>query len=212
MAALTLRGGMRILFQGDSITDCGRRQDERGLGGGYVSMVAASLSERAPDGGVTFINRGISGNRARDVRARWERDCVELKPDLVSVLIGINDTWRRYDSNDPTSTEAFREDYTHILEVTRDRLGVPIVLCEPFLLPLPEDRVGWREDLDPKIAVVRDLARAFATVLVPLDGIFAAASVEHECAHWTRDGVHPTGAGHELISRNWVRCVFGVPG
>lgn len=212
METVQVRDGMRILFQGDSITDCGRRQDERGLGDGYVSLVAAGLLGRFARKDITIMNRGISGNRARDLRARWEQDCLELKPDIVSVLIGINDTWRRYDSDDPTAAEAFREDYTNILEATRETLGVPTVLCEPFLLPFPGDRVVWREDLDPKIAIVRDLARTLATVLVPLDGIFAAASVERECSHWTRDGVHPTAAGHGLISENWMRCVFGTCG
>ena len=106
-----------VLFQGDSITDAGRlRDDPEHMGGGYAALAAAWFSARFPERRVRFLNRGISGNRTADLRARWQRDCIDLRPDWVSILIGINDTWRRYDRSDPTSTEAFAANYRAILE------------------------------------------------------------------------------------------------
>jgi lysophospholipase L1-like esterase len=197
-----------VLFQGDSITDAGwNRQDPASLGGGYAMMAASWFSALYPEKNVVFLNRGISGNRARDLEARWQADCLDLKPTWVSIMIGINDTWRRYDSNDPTSTEAYEKSYRAILTLTRNRLKANLILIEPFLLPVPEDRKPWRVDLDPRLHVVRTLAREFGAVLVPLDGIFAEAAARREPAFWAPDGVHPSPAGHALIAQSWLKAV-----
>ena len=104
------------------------------------------------------MNRGISGNRVVDLNARWQEDCLDLKPDWVSIYIGINDTWRRYDSGDPTSTEDYKAGYRKLIERTKGALDAKLILVEPFVPPHPEDRRVWREDLDPKITAVRELA------------------------------------------------------
>jgi len=200
--------GAVVVFQGDSITDAGRnRQLPRDLGRGYAMMAAAWFSAAYPERNVTFYNRGISGNRVKDLEQRWDADCLDLGPTWVSILIGINDCWRRYDSNDPTSVEAFAAGYRRILERTRERTGARLILLEPFVLPVPEDRKAWREDLDPKIHAVRELAREFGALYVPLDGLFAAASTRREPAFWAHDGVHPSPAGHALIARAWLEAV-----
>jgi lysophospholipase L1-like esterase len=200
-----------VLFQGDSITDAGRsRTNEAELGAGYAGLIAAWFSAAFPEKQVKFLNRGISGNRAKDLLARWQKDCLDLKPTWVSVLIGINDTWRRYDRNDPTPVEAYERDYREILRQTKETLHARLIICEPFLLPVPEDRVAWREDLDPKIAAARRLAREFNAIYVPLDGVFAAASTRRECAFWAPDGVHPTRPGHALIAQAWLRAVKAI--
>jgi acyl-CoA thioesterase-1 len=198
-----------ILFQGDSITDAGRvREDTDNLGMGYPLLAASWFSALYPAKRVRFINRGISGNRAADLVARWQEDCLDLLPSWVSILIGINDTWRRYDSNDPTTAAAFEANYRSILTHTCESLpGTRLLLLEPFVLPTPADRVAWREDLDPKIAAVRRLAREFNALYVPLDGLFAAASVQREPSFWAADGVHPTAAGHALIAQAWLKAV-----
>lgn len=197
-----------VLFQGDSITDAGRdRQSPDGLGNGYAMMAASWFQALYPEKGVRFINRGISGNRAKDLRTRWEKDCLELRPDWVSIMIGINDTWRRYDSNDPTSIEAYASAYRAILEDARTKLAAKLILLEPFVLPVPDDRKAWREDLDPRIAVVRELAREYQAILVPLDGIMAQAATQREPAFWAHDGVHPSPAGHALIAQSWLRAI-----
>src|SRR5690349_8764111 len=108
-----------VLFQGDSITDAGRRESSDGMGFGYANLAAAWFSALYPEKRVRFINRGISGNRAADLVARWKADCLDLKPDWVSILIGINDTWRRYDSGDATSVEVYEANYRNILTQTQ---------------------------------------------------------------------------------------------
>lgn len=199
----------RILFQGDSITDCGRDRDQpHGLGGGYAMMAASFLSAKHPQLAPAFFNRGISGNRVGDLVDRWQEDCIDLKPDVLSLYIGINDVWRRYDRNLPTTPEAFEKNYRILLEKTLAALPcIKLVIMEPFVLPVPEDRKAWREDLDPKIDVVRHLAREYQATYVPLDGIFAAASTQQTPAYWAPDGVHPSPAGHALIAQSWLRAV-----
>ncbi|MDP6490768.1 MAG: SGNH/GDSL hydrolase family protein [Kiritimatiellia bacterium] len=203
--------GSTVLFQGDSITDAGRgAMDPEDLGSGYAMMAASWFSAACPELNVRFLNRGISGNRAADLEQRWERDCLELKPDWVSVMIGINDTWRAFDSGDPTSTEAFEASYRTILNQTREKLGAHLILIEPFVLPFPEDRKAWRADLDPRIQVVRTLADEFDAILVPMDGIMNAAAEKRDPAFWAPDGVHPTPAGHALIAQSWLRAVKAI--
>lgn len=197
-----------ILFQGDSITDAGRdRVTGADLGNGYVNLIAAWLSAAHPAKNLRFINRGISGNRAVDLEARWQTECLDLQPDWLSILIGINDTWRRYDSGQPTSTESYAKSYRNLLERASSGTKARLMLLEPFVLPTPPDREAWREDLDPKITVVRQLAREFGALYVPLDGIFAAAATQRPMEFWAYDGVHPTHAGHALIAQHWLRSV-----
>jgi len=153
------------------------------------------------------LNRGVSGNRVIDLQARWKEDCIDLQPSVVSILIGINDTWRHFDSGWTTGTKDYEEGYRDILTRTVESTGARLILMEPFVLPYPEDRKLWREDLDPKIHVVRELAHEFRAVLVPLDGLFAQAAARREPSFWSADGVHPTPAGHGLIARAWLDAV-----
>ena len=209
--ATLIEDSARVLFQGDSITDAGwNRQDPTSLGGGYAMMAASWFSAMYPEKKVTFLNRGISGNRAKDLEERWQADCLDLKPSWVSIMIGINDTWRRYDSNDPTTTEAYEKSYRNLLTLTKNKLKAKLILIEPFVLPVPEDRKQWRVDLDPKIHAARTLAREFGAVLIPMDGIFAEAATRREPAYWADDGVHPSLPGHALIAHSWLRAVKAV--
>ena len=201
-----LAPGALAEFIGDSITDCGRREDaSRGLGTGYVRLLADRLAERE----VRVVNRGISGNRAVDLLARWRPDCLDLRPDLLTVYIGINETWRRYDSGDATSAEAFEATYRQLLTSAAATLSAPLVLMEPFLLPVTDEQRSWREDLDPKIAVVGRLAKEFGATLVPLDSILTAAVTAEGPAALAYDGVHPTPTGHELIATSWLTATLG---
>lgn len=200
-----------ILFQGDSITDWGRNhEDASSLGIGYAMMVAARLGLQYPEKKLTFINRGIGGNRIIDLQGRWDKDCLSLKPTWVSIYIGINDTWRRMDSGQETTAAEFEAAYRDLIERTKRTLDAKLILVEPFVLPVPEDRKSWRQDLDPKIHVVRELAREYGALLVPLDGLFAAASVKAEPAFWAPDGVHPSPAGHALITDAWLKTVGAI--
>ena len=205
--SLIFSPGQTILFQGDSITDAGRDRDVHdSLGNGYAMMAASWVQAACPVHGLTFLNRGISGNRAKDLQDRWQEDCLGLKPDWVSLLIGINDCWRRFDSNDPTSTDAYAEGVRDILFQCANA-GIKLIVCEPFVLPTPPDREAWREDLDPKIAVLRRIAQELGARYVPFDGIYAAACTQRDPAFWAEDGVHPSPAGHALMAQAWLKAV-----
>jgi acyl-CoA thioesterase-1 len=201
----------RILFTGDSITDCGRARDNaESLGTGYASITAAHLQARLAAPKVKIWNRGVSGNRIRDLLGRVEADLLALEPTVVSILIGINDTWRRYDNNDATDAATFERDYRALLEKITGQLKARVVLLEPFLLHVPADRFAWREDLNPKIDVTRKLAIEFGTELLPLDGIFSQAATQAPAEFWAPDGVHPSAAGHALIAETWLENA-GLP-
>ncbi len=207
--SILLEKGSVILFQGDSVTDCGRsREDTTDLGPGYPGKIGTLLKTLYADRGYTVINRGVSGNRVKDLQERWQEDCLQLRPQLVSILIGINDCWRRYDSNDPTSAETYEQGYRSILAQTKD-IGAQIVILEPFVLPYPEDRKTWRVDLDPKIQAARKLAGEFGAHYIPLDGIFATKMIADGPQYYSADGVHPADAGHALIAREWMKTIFG---
>ena len=193
-----------FLFTGDSVTDCGRRDDVQGLGQGYVRILHGLWRDAAPQ----MINTGIGGNRAADLAARVGPDVVDHRADLVSILIGINDMWRRYDRDDPTSTEAFADSYRAVLTKVSEA-GSQIVLIEPFLLAINEEQKEWREDLDPKIKAVRALAKEVSAILVPADvQLNKAASKGDGPASYAHDGVHPTPLGHVELAQLWHRTVI----
>ena len=158
------------------------------------------IAERLPSRRV--INVGISGNRAIDLRDRWHIDVVEQHPQLLSVYVGINDTWRRYDSNDATSAATFEDNYRACLA---DVGGASrVLLVEPFVLPVNEEQEHWHEDLDEKRAVVARLAAERGYGFVPLQSLLSAAAEQHGAAALAQDGVHPTELGHRLIADAWL--------
>lgn len=203
---MLLKENATILFQGDSITDAGRsRENPDDLGRGYPYFVAAMLRMKYPALNLKFINRGISGNRTSDLMARWQEDCIDLQPDILSILIGINDCWRRFDSNMPMTDEEYCNNYKSLLQDAAAKTNARLIIIEPFLLPYPQDRIKWREDLDPKIQRVRALAREFGALYIPMDGLFTQAALKSKDSDWLGDGVHPTPQGHALIAENWIK-------
>ena len=188
-----------ILFQGDSITDCGRDWDgPDNLGDGYVRLVTTLLPDKYPKHEFKFINRGVSGDKVRDLASRWDKDCISLQPDWLSILIGINDTLT-------TPITQFEEEYRMLLRRTTNELNSRIILCEPFLLL--GDNNAYREDLNPKIEVIRKLAKEYNTVLIPLDNIFHEACLLKTPEYWAPDGVHPSPEGHAMIAKSWIKYV-----
>lgn len=199
--------GASVLFAGDSVTDCGRREDPRGLGDGYVSMLAAELGEQ----GATVANVGIGGDRVVDLQQRWSADVVGGNADVLSILVGINDTWRRFDNGDPTSAEAFEAGYRDLLTQAKPHFE-RIVLVQPFLLPVTEDQRGWGEDLAGKQEAVARLAAEFDAVLVPAhEQLNARAASLGGNAALAGDGVHPTPLGHEQLAAIWLAAVNDHP-
>jgi len=206
---IRIHPGNKILFTGDSITDCGSSlsEDINFLGHGYPIFIASLLGISHPELELTFVNTGVSGNRVSGLAERWQRDVLNHKPDILSILIGINDAAMRYHTPNSVSAMEFCGVYRDLLRRTRRELpDTQIVLMEPFLLPLRTELIRWRDELDPKIQVVRELASEFSCTLIPLDGIFAAAACRREMSFWTKDGVHPTATGHALIADSWIKA------
>jgi acyl-CoA thioesterase-1 len=203
-----------IVFYGDSITDCGRDREaapgeESGWGHGYAQMAAAWLSAQKPELNLVFSNKGNGGNRVSDLEERLEHDVLSLRPDLVSILIGINDVWREFDSNIPSPIDEFRACYRRILERVVGA-GCELILLDPFVLLVRPEFEAWREVLDPKIEVVRELSQEFAATHVPLDDLFQAASQKRKPEFWAGDAVHPSLAGHALIAQSWLEAASSM--
>lgn len=198
---------MKILFQGDSITDAGRsRQDPHLLGNGYAKFAAELIEEEYPDIDFEFVNLGISGNKAENLLARWQSDAIEIQPDIISILIGVNDTWHRAPNRDWMDNDYFEDCYRQILQMIKDKTNAKIIMLEQFLLYVP-DKEFFHIDLDPKIQIVRKLAREYADVYIPLDGLFASASVDEDPTYWAADGVHPTKEGARFIAEHYLDAI-----
>ena len=206
-----------ILFQGDSITDCGRDRNAQdkpnhtgALGQGYASRLAGELLADYPGSGLRIFNRGISGNRVVDLYARWKCDGVNLEPDLISILIGVNDTWHEFGSRNGVEIDRFEIVYRMLLEFTRARRpNVGLVLCEPFVLDCGVVTPEWKLDIAARQEVVSRLAVEFGAVRVAFQEMFNEALKEAPAEYWADDGVHPTPAGHTRMARFW-RSVTGL--
>ena len=202
---------MRILFQGDSVTDCNRKYDDpNDLGQGYVVYTVEAIKNSFPNVDFEFINRGISGNRTENLLDRVEKDLIDLKPDIVTILIGVNDTWHRYMIDLETTIENFRSNYETILRRIKNETRTKIIMLEPFIL-YNMGKDNMRADLNEKIDVIRQLAMEYADAFIPLDGIFVAANASGvNNVDLSPDGVHPDTAGKKLIANELapVVCKF----
>lgn len=192
---------IKWLFQGDSITDAGRDYaDYHNLGKGYPKYAARYLREKYRDIDFEFINLGISGNQTKDLVERLQSDFIDIQPDIVSVLIGINDVWHHSSDRSWISAEAFEKRYRTVLEAVKSNTNAKIMMMEPFLIPV-EDKLFFREDLAPKIETVRALAREYADVYLPTDGLLQSAFVGDDPLSYASDGVHPTEKGSDFIGK-----------
>ncbi len=192
---------MKILFQGDSITDADRdRSDYHNLGEGYPFYAAKYIKKENPDIDFEFVNLGISGNQTKDLVDRLQSDFIDIQPDLVSIHIGVNDTWHRASNRAWLGNDVFEANYRKVLTEIKEKTNAKILMIEQFLLPV-EDKDYFRVDLNGKIDVERKLAREFADYYIPLDGLFAQACVEKDSSYWSDDGVHPNKNGSEFIGR-----------
>jgi lysophospholipase L1-like esterase len=207
-----------ILFQGDSITDCGRNRDAAdtandlgGLGQGYAMMAAADLLLTRPADGLKIFNRGISGNRVVDLYARIKSDIINLQPDIVSILIGVNDTWHEMTRGNGVSVPKYERVYRELLNEVRVGLpGVRFVLCEPFVLRCGVVTEDWVTEIDQRRSVVAKLAQEYGALVVPFQAMFDKAANEAPPAYWAFDGVHPTAAGHLLMAKTWMQTLNAV--
>ena len=205
-----------VLFQGDSITDCARNRElERSMGNGYATMAAGVLGATYP-GEYRFLNRGISGNRIVDLYARIKQDLINLKPDYLSILIGVNDVWHEYTRQDGVATEKFEMIYSMLVEEIKQALpDIQIMILEPFVLEGEKTRTTeecpgrWEHfstEVPLRAQAAKRVAEKYDLVFVPLQEVFDDAQRrEYSEGYWLADGVHPTAAGHELIKRQWLK-------
>lgn len=204
----------RILFQGDSITDCGRnREDIANLGGGYPKHVGATLGCDFPSE-YNFVNKGIGGNRIVDVYARIKSDIINLRPDYMSILIGVNDVWHEVAVQNGVDINKYEKIYTMLLEEVLEALpNIKIMILEPFVLKGSAtdntEQVPDRWERFSKVkeyaVVAKRIAEKFGFAFVSLQDKFDAAVARNaDEAYWLRDGVHPTDFGHEIIARAWL--------
>ncbi len=191
---------MKILFQGDSITDCGRsRSDISKLGSGYPVYVKQYLEECYPQLEFELINKGVGGHQTKDLVQRWQEDAIDIQPDVISILVGVNDTWHHISEQDWVPNDVFEANYRSLLEDIKNKTNAKIIMLEQFVLNFP-DMKRFHNDIDEKIQIVRKLAAEYADRYIPLDGLFAAACVAEPPSYWTAEGVHPTEEGHKLIA------------
>jgi lysophospholipase L1-like esterase len=217
-AAAPLKKGDLILFQGDSITDArrnrkteGNANDTSGLGDGYPVLIGGGVLRDHAALGLRVLNRGISGNKVPDLQKRWQKDCLDLKPALLSILIGVNDIWHKMAGRYDGTVEDYRTGFTALLEQTREALPkTTFVICEPFALRCGAVKDEWFPEFDQRRAVAKEVAAAAGALWVPFQTMFDdAVAVGTKPEYWARDGVHPTLAGHALMAQTW-RTVVGV--
>jgi lysophospholipase L1-like esterase len=204
-----------ILFQGDSITDAGRDRkreanvnDKNALGRGYVYSIATQLlSDRAGDG-LRIYNRGNSGNKVFQLADRWGKDCLDLKPDVLSILIGVNDIWHSLNGKYDGTVAKYEKDYRALLARTLKVLpNVKLVICEPFVLRCGAVNDKWFPEFDQYRAAAKKMSEEFNTLFVPYQSMFDDAVKQAPPAHWAGDGVHPSLAGAYLMGQEWLKVV-----
>ena len=204
---------MRILFQGDSITDCGRRRDSfTSMGDGYASLVRSELGLAEP-GKYEFLNRGIGGNRIVDLYARIKCDIINLKPDVMSILIGVNDVWHEFGEN-PNGVDAdkFFKFYCMLIEEVQEALpDLKIFILEPFVLEgtatTKEDRwAGFSTEVPKRAEMAKKVAEKYGLPFVPLQAGFDKLLESAPADYWLIDGVHPTAIGHQFLKTKWLEA------
>ena len=217
---------MKILFQGDSVTDAGRTGvSGENLGRGYPLFVAGKLRSQYPDKGFDVVNRGISGNRVVDLYQRWKVDCLNHRPDVISILIGINDTWHERGNHNGVEVDRYEMVYRELVKWTLKVLpDVRLVLCEPFMLTADQaadertpgvnwaPAADWAPEMAERRAIVKAIAEESGALFVPFQGILENALGRAGAEYWLGDGVHPTVAGHALLADAWIAAAASTPG
>ena len=203
------------LFQGDSITDAGRDRnkelpnDAGSFGRGYAFLAASHLLNALPENNLTIYNRGISGNKVYQLADRWEKDCLDLKPEVLSILIGVNDYWHKRNGNYDGTVEVYENDYRKLLQRTKENLpGVRFVICEPFyVLETTAVDESWVNPMKQYQSVAKKSADEFTAVWIPFQKVFDEAVKHAPGKDWAGDVVHPSMAGAQLMAEAWLRAV-----
>ena len=203
-----------ILFQGDSITDSGRNKEDQGfntarnLGSGYPLLAGAALLNKYEALNLKIYNKGISGNKVYQLAERWDKDCLDLKPDVLSILIGVNDIWHKLNGTYNGTPEIYRTDYIALLERTKNALpNVKLIICEPFAVKgvkAVDDK--WYPEFYEYQKAAREIANKFRATFIPYQSVYDEAQKRAPGDYWTGDGVHPTLAGAQLMAKAWMKA------
>lgn len=212
-----LQNGDTVLFQGDSITDAGREKQNElpnnpaSFGSGYAFLAASALLGALPEKNLTIYNRGISGNKVFQLAERWQKDALDLKPNLLSILIGVNDYWHTRNNNYDGTVEVYENDFRDLLKRTKENLPqVKLVICEPYyLLNTSAVDESWVEPMKQYQASAKKIADEFDAIWVPFQAAFDEAVKHAPATYWTRDGVHPAMPGAELMAQTWLKAIGG---
>ena len=204
-----------ILLQGDSITDAGRNKQQqlpnhgRSFGMGYAYILASSLLQDLAGKDLTFYNRGISGNKVYQLAERWQEDCLDLKPAILSILIGVNDYWHMRNEKYDGTPEVYENDLRELLTRTRSELpGIKLIICEPFVLTgTSAVDESWLEPFKPYQESAAKIAGEFDAIWVPFQKAFNEAATIAPPTYWTHDGVHPSMPGCQLMAETWLNAL-----
>lgn len=206
--------GYTFLFQGDSITDGNRTRNNdwnHVMGHGYQYIIASKLWFDFPAKNLHFFNRGISGNKVTDLAARWQKDTLDIKPDLLSILVGVNDTAAFINGDKYFTATEYEKGYRQLLQQTKEKLpDVQLVLCEPFILNVGRVKDKWQEystEIAQRQEIVKRLSAEHNAVFVGFQASFNKALLKAQAEYWIWDGIHPMPAGHELMAREWIQQV-----
>jgi lysophospholipase L1-like esterase len=204
-----------ILFQGDSIADSGRLRDDEGfntssnLGSGYPMLAGAALLNKYASLNLKIFNKGISGNKVYQLVERWDKDCLEIKPDVLSILIGVNDIWHKLNGNYNGTPDIYRNDYITLLERTKKALpNVKLIICEPFAvnnIKAVDDK--WYPEFYEYQKIAKGIAKQFGATFIPYQSVYDEAQKKAPGSYWTGDGVHPTLAGAQLMAKAWMKAI-----
>lgn len=207
--------GDTVLFQGDSITDAHRSKENQqanlpaALGSGYAMLAAAELLGKLPGKDLTVYNRGISGNKVYQLDERWQQDCIDLEPDVLSILIGVNDYWHMRQGRYDGTPEVYANDFRNLLKRTQAALpDLRLVICQPFILKETSavDET-WVDPFREYQEIAATIAGEFGATWVSFQDAFDEALSLAPATYWTRDGVHPSIAGAALMARTWLAAL-----
>jgi lysophospholipase L1-like esterase len=216
MGDFVVQDGQTFLFQGDSITDCGRRDAAAPLGGGYANMVHEMVTALYPERQISFTNKGIGGNTTADLKERWDDDTIRLQPDWMSLLIGINDLHRHLFNPDPAmkvSPQQYRENYEWLLERVTQETPAKLILLEPFYISLSSRDTNRKQVLDllPEyISVVHDMSAKYDTLLVRMQDVFQHHLTFREADSFCPEPVHPSHSGHMVIALEMLKSLGAI--
>ena len=194
-----------ILFLGDCITGADRDlNNPNDLGHGYVERINDAIKNYR----IKVVNRGVDENRTINLLEQYEESVLAVKPDVVTIYIGMNDVWHHYSKGIETTNEEFENNFRSLLEKIKTDFNVPIIIIEPFIIDITPELTKMREELWQKVDIIRRLAREYAQEYIALDGSFASACIKHQPTFYSIDGVHPTEEGHKFIARRWLRNII----